>query len=74
LAKLGVDMGVLCIIFISNDGVAVDFLKSKSTISRSVLVLEITKINDQLTIEYLCSPPEGEKAGMPRDNFFFEKF
>ena len=60
-AKLGADMGVLRVVFISSDGVALDFLKSKSAISRSLPVLEITEVDDQTAIEYMC------QKGMPRD-------
>jgi hypothetical protein len=68
-AKLGADMGVLRFIFISSDGVAVDFLKSKSAISRSMPVVEIIEIDDQLAIEYLCSLPEIQKKEKTKGRF-----
>ena len=61
-AKLGADMGVLRVVFISSDGVALNILQSRSAISRAAPVLEICEIDDSSAIEYL------HKAGvdMPR--------
>jgi hypothetical protein len=52
-AKNGADRGNLRIVFISSDGIALEFLRSKSEFSRARPVLELTEVDDESAIGYM---------------------